>query len=523
MTGLRSSPEPDDGVPEVRRALVSVSDKSGLLPLAEGLAGLGVEIVSTGSTAEVIRQAGVPVVHVSDVTGFPEMLDGRVKTLHPVVHAGILADRRNPAHVEELRRAAIEPIDLVVVNLYPFVEALASGAAFDEMIEQIDIGGPTLVRAAAKNLDSVAVVVWPERYPDVLAEIRREGGLSRPTRLALAAEAFDHVAAYEVAIAGWFRAQSGLEDVLPERVFLDLRKARDLRYGENPHQRAGLYSEGGKGPLWGAEVLQGKEMSFNNWLDAEAALSLARALPDPAAVIVKHNNPCGAAVAGSQEDAYRKALASDPVSAFGGVVAFNLPVEGSTAKAMSDVFTEAVVAPGFDEEATEIFSHRANLRLVRVGDQEGSAWEVRPVAGGALVQDPDAVTERREDMTVPGGRAPTEAEWRDLLFAWAVVARVRSNAIVFARSLATVGVGAGQMSRVDSVEIAASKAGDAARGAVMASDAFFPFRDSIDRAAEAGITAVIQPGGSVRDEEVLEACREHDMALVLTGRRHFRH
>jgi phosphoribosylaminoimidazolecarboxamide formyltransferase / IMP cyclohydrolase len=509
---------------EVRRALVSVSDKSGLVSLAEGLASIGVEIVSTGSTAEVIRAAGVGVVNVSEVTGFPEALDGRVKTLHPAIHAGILADRRNPEHVEELRRLAVAPLDLVVVNLYPFRETVASGAAFDDVVEQIDIGGPTLLRAAAKNFESVAVVVSPGRYGDVVAEIRRSGGLSRPTRLALAAEAFDHVTAYDVAIAEWFRQQSADEDELPESLFLALRREGGLRYGENPHQRAALYrTAGGAGPLGGAQVLQGKEMSFNNWLDAESALALAMALPRPAAVVVKHNNPCGAAEAETLEEAYRAAVAGDPVSAYGGVVACNVPVDAATAGAIAEVFTEAVVAPGFSEEALVTFSSKANLRVVRVGEPAADPFEIRAIAGGALVQDPDAVVERREEMTVPSSREPTEGEWRDLLFAWTVAARVKSNAIVLASEGATVGVGAGQMSRVDSVDIACRKAGDRAKGAVMASDAFFPFRDGVDRAAEAGVTAVIQPGGSMRDDEVLAACEEHGMAVVLTGRRHFRH
>ncbi len=513
-----------EGATEVRRALVSVSDKSGLLTLAEGLGDLGVVIVSTGSTAEVIRSAGIDVTNVSDVTGFPETLDGRVKTLHPAVHAGILADRRNPEHVEELDRLGFEPFDLVVVNLYPFRETVAAGAAFDDVIEQIDIGGPTLVRAAAKNVGSVAVVVSPERYDDVLAELRREGALTRSTRLALAAEAFDHVAGYDVAIAQWFRMQTGGEDELPARAFLALEKAGDLRYGENPHQRAALYrTAGGSGPLGGAEVLQGKEMSFNNWLDAESALSLARSLPAPAAVVVKHNNPCGAAVAESLEEAYRAAVACDPVSAFGGVVACNVPVDPATAAAIAEIFTEAVVAPAFDEQAIATFSGKQNLRVVRVGEPLAEPFEVRVIEGGALVQEPDAVVERREEMTVASFRQPAEEEWRDLLFAWTVAAGVKSNAIVFASGGATVGVGAGQMSRVDSVDIAAKKAGDRAKGSVMASDAFFPFRDGIDRAAEAGVTAVIHPGGSMRDDEVLAACEEHGMAVVLTGRRHFRH
>jgi phosphoribosylaminoimidazolecarboxamide formyltransferase / IMP cyclohydrolase len=509
----------------VSRALVSVWDKEGLAELAKALVELGVDIVSSGSTAEDVRAVGLPVVNVADVTGFPEMLDGRVKTLHPAIHAGILADRRRPEHEEELRRHGIAPFDLVVVNLYPFRETVASGAAEGDVVEQIDIGGPTLVRAAAKNFESVGVIVSPARYEAVIEELRGAGGLSRATRLALATEAFAHVADYDAAIAAWFDERSSFGDgTLPERLTMSLVKSGDLRYGENPHQRAALYGvEGGPGPLGGAVVTQGKEMSFNNWLDAEAAISLARSLPSPAAVIVKHNNPCGAAVAESLEEAYRKALACDPASAFGGVAAFNAPVDAATAAAMDGVFTEAVVAPRVEEAARKAFSAKSNLRVVVVSHGGGPASEMRTIDGGALVQDRDAVTEGRGDMTVVSSRRPTEQEWADLMFAWVVAARVKSNAIVLATNLATVGIGAGQMSRVDSVDIACRKAGERSRGSVMASDAFFPFRDGIDRAAEGGVAAVIQPGGSVRDEEILAATEEHGMAVVLTGRRHFRH
>jgi phosphoribosylaminoimidazolecarboxamide formyltransferase / IMP cyclohydrolase len=503
---------------------VAVADKEGLVPLARGLSELGVELVSTGNTAAAIREAGVEVVAVSDVTGFPELLGGRVKTLHPAIHGGILADRRDAAHMEELAGHGIEPFDLVVVNLYPFERTVAAGAPPPEVIEQIDIGGPTLVRAAAKNFESVAVVVAPERYEPVLAELRAGGGLSRDTRMGLAAEAFAHVAAYDAAIAAWFeqRRVGGAE--LPERLFLVLQRAQGLRYGENPHQRAGLYRfADSPGALGGARVLQGKEMSFNNWLDTESALALAGALPAPAAVIVKHNNPCGAAVASSAAQAYRRALASDPVSAFGGVVAFNLRVDAEAAEAMAEVFTEVVAAPGFEPEAREVFGRKANLRVLEASPPASGGLEVRPLPGGALVQDRDAVTEDSADWTVASSRLPTEDEWQDLEFAWTVAARVKSNAIVLAAGGATVGIGAGQMSRVDAVDIACRKAGDRARGAVMASDAFFPFRDSVDLAAAAGVTAVIQPGGSVRDQESLDAAEEHGMAMVLTERRHFRH
>ncbi len=509
----------------IRRALLSVWDKEGLVTLARGLADLGVALVSSGSTAAAVAEAGIDVTPVSEVTGFPEMLGGRVKTLHPAIHAGILADRRDAAHVEELARQGIEPFDLVVSNLYPFETAVARGVPFDEVVEQIDIGGPTLVRAAAKNFESVAIVVTPARYEAVLDELRREGGLSRQTRLALAAEAFAHVAAYDAAIAAWFaRAEAGGGDGLPERLFLVLERDGELRYGENPHQRAALYRVPGEaGPPANARLLQGKEMSFNNWLDAHAAIGMAASLPAPAVVIVKHNNPCGAAVATAASEAYRKALASDPLSAYGGVVAFNTPVDADAAEAMAEVFTEVVAGPEITPGARDAFARKANLRVVEAPVAVAGGLDVRPLPGGALVQERDAVTEGRDAFTVGSTRAPTADEWRDLLFAWAVAAGVKSNAIVLAKDQATVGVGAGQMSRVDSVDIACRKAGERAKGAVMASDAFFPFRDGVDRAAESGVTAVIQPGGSVRDEEVLQAVEEHGMAMVLTGRRHFRH
>jgi phosphoribosylaminoimidazolecarboxamide formyltransferase/IMP cyclohydrolase len=506
----------------VRRALLSVSDKGGLVPFARALAEAGVAILSTGSTAATIREAGVEVQDVAEVTGAPEMLEGRVKTLHPAIHAGILADRAKPGHLEELEARGIEPFDLVVVNLYPFERAVMSGRSSEQIVEQIDIGGPTLVRAAAKNHASVAVVVSPDRYEEVAAEIAA-GGTTLELRARLGEEAFAHVAAYDAAIAGWFRDRAGGEGP-PASLTLGLERSGSLRYGENPHQEAALYREVlTPGPLGGAEVLQGKEMSFNNWLDADAARTLAWSLGDRAAVIVKHNNPCGVAVAPTLDQAYRAALSCDPVSAFGGVVAFNAEVDGAAAAAMTEVFTEVVVAPGFNAEAMEVFGSRANLRLLRAARPRAGRLEIRPIEGGALVQEADPVDETRKAFTVAGRREPTPAEWDDLALAWVVAARVRSNAIVLASGMATVGIGAGQMSRVDAVDIACRKAGPRAAGAVMASDAFFPFRDGIDRAAEAGVRAVIQPGGSVRDAEVLEAVDEHGMAMVLTGTRHFRH
>ena len=512
----------------VRRALISVADKRGLVELGEKLAALGVALVSSGTTAQTLRSAGLAVTTVSKVTGVPEMLGGRVKTLHPAIHGGILADRRDPDHVKQLERQGIEPFELVVVNLYPFEQTVAGRAGPNEVIEQIDIGGPTLVRAAAKNFESVAVVVSPERYALVAEELTAEGAIGRGTRLMLATEAFEHIARYDRAIADWFSERRDQEEPegtgMPDRLAIAFERIGDLRYGENPHQRAALYRDPvGPGPLSGARVLQGKEMSYNNWLDAESALSLARSLPSPGAVIVKHNNPCGAAVGADGADAYRGALASDPASAYGAVVAFNVPVDEAASRAVADVFTEVILAPEFDRGALDVFGKKQNLRVVTAPIGAPSGLEVRFIEGGALVQDRDAVTERRDEMKVVSSREPTPEEWRDLLFAWAVAAKVKSNAIVLASGQATVGIGAGQMSRVDSVDIACRKAGDRARGSVLASDAFFPFRDGIDHAARAGVTAIIQPGGSVRDEEVLEAAEEHAMAVVLTGRRHFRH
>ena len=509
-------------VREVRRALLAVYDKTGVVELARGLAELGVSLVSSGGTAATLREAGLEVTPVEEVTGSPEMLDGRVKTLHPRIHGGLLADKRKPEHLAQLAEHGIEPFDLVVVNLYPFRETVASGAGTDDVIEKIDIGGPAMVRAAAKNFESVGVVVDPSRYAEVLGEIREHGGLSRATRERLAAAAFAHTAAYDAAVAGWFaeRASTGL----PGFVGLALEKVGDLRYGENPHQRGALYREtSGRGPLGGARVLQGKDMSFNNWLDAEAAYSLVAALAPGACVIVKHNNPCGAAVASQQDEAYRRAFDCDTVSAFGGIVAFDSPCTGAAAEAMRDVFTEVVIAPGYEPEAIAAFGERQNLRVLEAPLPEPGGLDVRTMPGGALVQDRDVVTEEREDFEVVSSREPTSDEWRDLLLAWTIAWRVKSNTIVLVRDGATVGIGAGQMSRVDASWIATRKAGDRAKGASLASDAFFPFPDALEVAADAGATAVIHPGGSKGDDAVLQAAEERGMAVVLTGRRHFRH
>lgn len=518
-------------VREVRRALLAVYDKVGVVELARALVELGVSLVSSGGTAATLRNAGVDVTSVEEVTGFPEMLDGRVKTLHPRIHGGLLADSRKPEHLEQLAAHGIEPFDLVVVNLYPFRETVASGAGADDVIEKIDIGGPAMVRAAAKNFGSVGVVVDPSSYPAIVEELRERGGLSRDTRERLAAAAFAHTAAYDAAVADWF-AERAAGTELPAFVGLAFEKVGDLRYGENPHQRGALYREasgrgvmerGAAGPLGGARVLQGKDMSFNNWLDAEAAASLAAALPGPACVIVKHNNPCGVAVAGTQDEAYRRAFDCDTVSAFGGIVAFDAAVTGGAAEAMREVFTEVVIAPGYEPEALAEFGERPNLRLVEAPLPDPGGLDIRAMPGGALVQDRDVVSEGRGELRVVSSREPTDEEWRDLLLAWTIAWRVKSNTIVLVRDGATVGIGAGQMSRVDSSWIATRKAGDRAKGASLASDAFFPFPDALEVAADAGATAVIHPGGSKGDDAVLQVAEERGMAVVLTGRRHFRH
>ncbi|MEA2551794.1 MAG: phosphoribosylaminoimidazolecarboxamide formyltransferase / cyclohydrolase [Actinomycetota bacterium] len=507
----------------VHRALLAPYDKTGLPEFAAALIELGVTLVSSGGTAKVLVGAGLPVTPVEDVTGFPEILGGRLKTLHPKIHGGLLADQRNPDHVRQLIEHDIEGFDLLVAGLYPFRETVASGAAFPDIIEKIDIGGPAMTRAGAKNFESVAVVVNPDRYEMVLDEIRLEGGLTRATRLALAAEAFAHTAAYDAAVASWFAGQEG-SDALPGYVGLAFEKVADLRYGENPHMRGALYREAaGQGPLGGAEVLQGKEMSFNNWLDAYAAHELASAMPAWSCVIVKHNNPCGAASKGSTAASYAAAFECDTVSAFGGIVSFHAECDRAAADAMRDVFTEVVIAPSFTRGALDAFAERPNLRVVRAPLLTDADFDVRPFPGGALVQDRDQVTETSADWKVASSREPTPQEWADLELAWTIAWRVKSNTIVFVKDGATVGVGAGQMSRVDAAWIAARKAGDRAKGAVVASDAFFPFPDALEVAADAGCTAVIHPGGSKGDDAVLAAAESRGMAVVLTGTRHFRH
>jgi phosphoribosylaminoimidazolecarboxamide formyltransferase/IMP cyclohydrolase len=509
---------------EIRRAVLAVYDKGGIVELGRALRELGVELVSSGGTAAALRAAGIEVTEVAEVTGFPEMLGGRVKTLHPAIHAGLLADQRNPSHLAQIAEHGIRPFDLVVSNLYPFRETVAAGASFEETVEKIDIGGPAMVRAGAKNFESVAVAVSPQRYEAIIAEMQLEGGITRATRFALAAEAYAHTAAYDAAVAGWLAAQQADPDTLPGFIGVAYEKVGDLRYGENPHQRGALFAEAaGQGALGGAAVLQGKEMSFNNWLDAWAAYDLAIALPDGACVIVKHNNPCGVAALGDAAASYAGAFACDEVSAFGGIVAFHGGCDERAAEAMRDVFSEVVIAPSFSEEALAAFGQRPALRVVRAPLAQPVGWDVRTLPGGALIQDIDAVRESRGEWKVASSREPTAQEWRDLELAWTIGWRVKSNTIVFVKDGATVGVGAGQMSRVDASWIAARKAGARARGAVCASDAFFPFPDALEVAADAGCTAVIHPGGSKGDEDVLAAAESRGMAVVLTGTRHFRH
>ncbi len=507
---------------KVARALLSVSDKAGIVDLARALAGHGVSIVSSGGTARALREAGVGVTPVPDVTGAPEILDGRVKTLHPKIHGGILADRRKREHLDQLAEQGIEPIDLVVCNLYPFERTVAHPAVTEEdAVEQIDIGGPAMVRAAAKNFHSVAVVVNPERYPSILQELSETGGISLETRRRLALEAFQHTGAYDAAIASYL---AGIErELFPDRILIAGTKLMDLRYGENSHQSAAFYANrGAPMGLAAAEQLHGKELSYNNLLDTDAAWRLAQDLDGPGAAIVKHSNPCGVAVADDLAAAFRRAFECDTKSAFGGIVALTRPCDGATAREISEIFIEVVVAPGFDHDALEVLTAKKNLRILKAAGYSMPELDVRRVAGGFLLQTPDP-RDLAEDAKVVTRAEPTEEQWRDLRFAWVVAKHVKSNAIVLAKDLMAVGVGAGQMSRVESTELAARRAGERAAGTVCASDAFFPFRDGLDAAVEAGAVAVIQPGGSVRDDEVIDAADEHGIPMVFTGRRHFRH
>jgi phosphoribosylaminoimidazolecarboxamide formyltransferase/IMP cyclohydrolase len=513
----------------IRRALVSVYDKTGLDELGAALAAAGVQVVSTGSTAARLKAVGVPVTPVEELTGFPECLDGRVKTLHPKVHAGILADRRKPEHEQQLADLGVQPFDLVVVNLYPFVETVASGATPDECVEQIDIGGPSMVRAAAKNHPSVAVVVDPASYDAVRAALE-DGGFTLKQRQALAAKAFQHTASYDIAVASWMSsalAPSEDGNGFPEWVAASWDRADVLRYGENPHQRAALYtSADGRAGLAQAEQLHGKQMSYNNYVDTDAALRAANDFAGVCVAIIKHANPCGIAAGVDVADAHRKAHACDPVSAFGGVIATNRAVSVAMAEQVAEIFTEVIAAPDYESGAVEILARKPSIRILRVQRSSNRAVEIRPVSGGLLMQSVDHVTAEGDDTsawTLQTGDAADEATLRDLEFAWRACRSVKSNAILLANDEATVGIGMGQVNRVDSCRLAVARAGDRAKGSVAASDAFFPFADGPAVLIEAGVRAIVQPGGSVRDEETVEACRAAGVALYFTGTRHFFH
>jgi len=515
-------------VQRVRRALVSVSDKAGVVEFARGLAACGFSILSTGGTAALLAREGIAVTEVSAYTGFPEMLDGRVKTLHPRIHAGLLARRDDAKHQAALANAGIEPIELLVVNLYPFQATIArEDCTLEEAVENIDIGGPAMLRAAAKNYGTVAAIVDPADYPRVLEELRTKGAVSAETRLALARKVFAHTAAYDGAVANYLTSPDGAE--YPEVLTLQFRKLQDLRYGENPHQSAAFYRDARAvaGALANYRQVQGKELSYNNIADADAAWECVKQFEEPACVIVKHANPCGAAVAATPQAAYERAFATDPVSAFGGIIGFNRALDPAAAQALTQQFAEVIIAPRVAPDALQVLASKANLRILEVPlAREHQAHDYKRIGGGLLVQSADSRMVERREMRVVTRKQPTEAQSADLAFAWRVAKFVKSNAIVFAGGRATLGIGAGQMSRVDSVRIAAQKAGAAQlslRGAAVASDAFFPFRDGVDVLAQAGAAAVIQPGGSVRDDEVIAAADEHGIAMVFTGVRHFRH
>ncbi|HRH46658.1 MAG TPA: bifunctional phosphoribosylaminoimidazolecarboxamide formyltransferase/IMP cyclohydrolase [Pyrinomonadaceae bacterium] len=541
---------------KIKRALISVSDKTGIIDFAQELASFGVQIISTGGTAKSLREAGLTVTEVAEITNFPEMMDGRVKTLHPKIHGAFLALRDNENHVKSMNEHGIEPIDLVCVNLYPFEQTIAQdGVELAEAVENIDIGGPAMIRSASKNWRDVAVVTDAKLYESVIAELKEnEGSLNLETRQRLATLAYTRTASYDLAISSYLAKQLSNEDLeflepfnpLGDLVFIDsededetdseglseyktieLAKVIDLRYGENPHQKAALYSTEESGGIAQAEQLHGKEMSYNNYVDAEAAWNLVQDFDELAVTIIKHTNPSGVGTGVNNLEAYKRALSTDPVSAFGGIVALNQKVDAETAKAINEVFTEVVVASDFDDEALEIFKTKKNLRVLRVAETKNrSNYTFKQISGGMLVQEKDLYNVSLADLKFVTERQPTEVEIKAMLLAWKVCKHVKSNAIVFANQNQTIGVGAGQMNRVDSVRIAAMRAERfelPLQGAAMASDAFFPFRDNIDEAAKFGISAIIQPGGSVRDEEVIQACNEHGLAMGLTGIRHFNH
>ena len=509
----------------MKRALISVSDKTGVVEFARELTMLDYEIVSTGGTAKALKEAGVAVTGISDVTHFPEILEGRVKTLHPAVHGGILA-KGTAEHMAVLAEHNITPIDLVVVNLYPFQATVAKpGVTLEDAIENIDIGGPTMVRSAAKNHDRVGIVVNPARYDSVIAELKETGALSLATKRSLALEAFQHTAQYDAAISHYLSDAFGADPFSGEIAFGG-QKIQELRYGENPHQKAAFYRSGipASGTVANAKQLHGKELSYNNIVDVDAAWQLVNEFVQPAAVIIKHTNPCGTAIGETLAEAYHRAYEADSVSAFGGIIAVNRPMDKATAEQIVTTFMEAVIAPSFDEESLDILRTKKNLRLLEIGEKvpNNDMW-IEKVSGGFLVQELDNHVLKAEDVKVVTEKAPMAEQMKELIFAWNIVKHVKSNAIVVTKDGQSLGVGAGQMNRVGSANIAFEQAGEKCKGAVLASDAFFPFRDTIDAAAAAGITAVIQPGGSVRDQESIDACNEHGIAMVFTGVRHFKH
>ncbi|MFP4979063.1 bifunctional phosphoribosylaminoimidazolecarboxamide formyltransferase/IMP cyclohydrolase [Paenibacillus sp. CN-4] len=513
----------------IRRALVSVSDKQGIVEFCRELSQLGVEIISTGGTSTLLAKEGVPVIGISDVTGFPEIMDGRVKTLHPAVHSGLLAVRDNEEHIRQMEELGLGYIDLVVVNLYPFAQTIAKpDVSYEEAIENIDIGGPTMLRSAAKNHAFVSVVVDAGDYGTVLEEIRSGGDTTLETRKRLAAKVFRHTAAYDALISDYLSQVTG--DPLPERLTVTYEKIQDLRYGENPHQKAAFYRKplAATDTLTGAEQLHGKELSYNNINDANAALQIVKEFDEPAVVAVKHMNPCGVGVGESVYAAYKKAYDADPTSIFGGIVAANRIIDADTANLLKEIFLEIILAPGFTEEALEILTKKKNIRLLRIGHigaaaERKSSYVVTSIDGGMIVQESDVHSLNPDELQVVTDRQPTPEELKQLLFGWKVVKHVKSNAIVLAADDMTVGVGAGQMNRVGAARIAIEQAGEKAKGAVLASDAFFPMGDTLELAAKAGITAVIQPGGSIKDEESIKVANEHGIAMVFTGVRHFKH
>jgi len=515
----------------IKRALISVSDKTGIVEFASALAKAGVEIISTGGTKSLLEKSGVPVIGISEVTGFPEILDGRVKTLHPAVHSGLLAIRDSEAHQQQMKELGLDYIDLVVVNLYPFAATIRKpDVSYEEAIENIDIGGPTMLRSAAKNHAFVTVVVDAADYGEVLEQIQANGDTTLETRKRLAAKVFRHTAAYDALISDYLTRLNG--ELFPETYTVTYEKVQELRYGENPHQKAAFYRKplAGEGNITTAEQLHGKELSYNNINDANAALQIVKEFSEPAVVAVKHMNPCGVGIGSTIEEAYRKAYEADPTSIFGGIVAANREIDGATARLLHEIFLEIVLAPGFTPEALEILTKKKNIRLLRLGDAFAAAdrpaasyHNITSVEGGMLVQDNDALQLDRSTLKVVTERAPTEEEMKQLLFGWKVVKHVKSNAIVLARDNMTIGVGAGQMNRVGAARIAIEQAGEKAKGSVLASDAFFPMGDTVELAAQAGITAIIQPGGSIKDEESIAAANKCGIAMVFTGIRHFKH